>query len=132
MNQEMSQEASAARYYERICERVRKQQLAEAALAREQQAKPKPKPKPQAPWVRGTGVVRRDEWKPGELRITQEAMTVVYDYVTRKAAGQSVGRREWSQKAGISAASFGEYAADLRNGEIALDHATRTWKRVSR
>lgn len=126
-----SPESSCVRFMERMHAKLAEAERREKQLMAEQgPVKSKVKVKPRQSY--GHGVIPREQWTEGGLRITNDAMTWVYDYVTRKAAGQPIGRREWAEKAGVSEYTLGEYAAMLRNGQIVLDPVTRRWQKLSR
>lgn len=78
----------------------------------------------------GKGMVRRDKWKEGMPRITQAACEVVHKYAQARAAaqGQYVGRKWYSDRAGISTATLNRCANEMMRGEIFLDPADGLWK----
>jgi len=77
----------------------------------------------------GKGMVRRDKWKEGMPRITQEACAVVHEYALARAATDGyVGRKSYSARAGISTATLNRVANEIISGEIYLDPADRIWK----
>ena len=74
-------------------------------------------------------MVRRDKWKKGMPRITQEACAVVHEYALARAATQGyVGRKSYSDRAGISTATLNRCANEILSGEIYLDPMDRIWK----
>ena len=78
----------------------------------------------------GKGMVRRDKWREGMPRITQEACEVVHEYAQARAAAvnQYVGRKWYSDRAGISTATLNRCANEMMRGEIYLDPMDRIWK----
>lgn len=78
----------------------------------------------------GKGMVRRDKWKEGMPRITQAACEVVHEYAQARAAaqGQYVGRKWYSDRAGISTATLNRCANEMLRGEIFLDPTDGLWK----
>ena len=78
----------------------------------------------------GKGMVRRDKWREGMPRITQEACEVVHEYAQARAAAvnQYVGRKWYSDRAGISTATLTRCANEIISGEIYLDPMDRIWK----
>lgn len=129
---ELSSVSSCVRFFERMAERVKQMELEEARLSQEQMKNGvrKQQPTERIKQAFGHGVVPKTQWVDGELRITQDAMSLVVDYVTRKNAKEPIGRREWAQKAGLSEYTLGEYAKLYREGKIVLDSANNKWKPV--
>lgn len=78
----------------------------------------------------GKGMVRRDKWREGMPRITQAACEVVHEYAQARAAanGAYVGRKWYSDRAGISTATLNRCANEMMRGEIFLDPADGVWK----
>ncbi len=77
----------------------------------------------------GKGMVRRDKWKEGMPRITQEACAVVHEYALARAASKGyVGRKSYGDRAGISTATLNRVANEMVSGEIYLDPVDRIWK----
>ena len=78
----------------------------------------------------GKGMVRRDKWKEGMPRITQAACEVVHEYAQARAAAvnQYVGRKWYSDRAGISTATLNRCANEMMRGEIYLDPTDGLWK----
>lgn len=78
----------------------------------------------------GKGMVRRDKWREGMPRITQEACEVVHEYAQARAAAvnQYVGRKWYSDRAGISTATLNRCANEMMRGEIFLDPTDGLWK----
>lgn len=113
-----------------MAERVRKMELEQARLAKERvrEGRPALVIDDRIKQAFGHGVVPKTQWVDGELRITQEAMGYVAEYVTRKNAKEPIGRREWAKKAGLSEYTLGEYAKMYREGKIVLDSTTNKWK----
>lgn len=82
----------------------------------------------------GKGMVRRDKWREGMPRITQAACEVVHEYAQARAAaqGQYVGRKWYSDRAGISTATLNRCANEMMRGEIFLDPTDGLWKVLPR
>jgi hypothetical protein len=77
----------------------------------------------------GKGMVRRDKWVPGMPRITQEACAVVHEYALARAASEGyVGRKSYSERAGISTATLNRCANEMISGKIYLDPLDGIWK----
>ena len=78
----------------------------------------------------GKGMVRRDKWREGMPRITQAACEVVHEYAQARAAAvnQYVGRKWYSDRAGISTATLNRCANEMMRGEIFLDPTDGLWK----
>ncbi len=78
----------------------------------------------------GKGMVRRDKWREGMPRITQAACEVVHEYAQARAAAvnQYVGRKWYSDRAGISTATLNRCANEMMRGEIFLDPTDGVWK----
>jgi len=78
----------------------------------------------------GKGMVRRDKWREGMPRITQAACEVVHEYAQARAAaqGQYVGRKWYSDRAGISTSTLNRCAEEMMRGEIFLDPTDGLWK----
>ena len=74
-------------------------------------------------------MVRRDKWKEGMPRITQEACAVVHEYALARAATKGyVGRKSYGDRAGISTATLNRCANEMISGKIYLDPIDRIWK----
>ncbi len=77
----------------------------------------------------GKGMVRRDKWREGMPRITQEACAVVHEYALARAASTGyIGRKSYGERAGISTATLNRCANEMISGKIFLDPADRIWK----
>jgi len=77
----------------------------------------------------GKGMVRRDKWREGMPRITQEACAVVHEYALARAASTGyIGRKSYGERAGISTATLNRVANEMISGEIYLDPTDRIWK----
>jgi hypothetical protein len=77
----------------------------------------------------GKGMVRRDKWREGMPRITQEACAVVHEYALARAATKGyVGRKSYGDRAGISTATLNRCANEMVSGEIYLDPVDGIWK----
>ena len=80
----------------------------------------------------GKGMVRKDKWRPGQPRITQEACVVVAEYAKARAIAQKnghyVGRKSYADRAGISTATLNRCANEIVSGEIYLDPSSGLWK----
>lgn len=127
---DISSITSCVRYFERVAQKVKRMEAEMKTLIRE-----RPKIRVRVRSGRddikqafGHGVIPKTEWVPGGMRITQEAMASVADYVARKARKEPVVRREWADKAGLSEYTVGEYAKMLREGKIFLDPTDGQWK----
>jgi hypothetical protein len=77
----------------------------------------------------GKGMVRRDKWREGMPRITQEACVVVHEYALARAASEGyVGRKSYGDRAGISTATLNRCANEIISGKIFLDPVDGVWK----
>lgn len=121
---------SCVRYFERIAQRVKRMEEEEKRLAKERprQTRPARTSDNDTKQAFGPGVIPKTQWVPGGLRITQNAMATVADYVARKAAKEPIGRREYAKIAGLSEYTLGEYAKMLREDKIFLDPSDGQWK----
>lgn len=128
----MSTIASAVRFWERMQERVRKMEQDEEELMAKADRKIRAPihTKTRVSSGFGKGMVRRDKWKQGMPRITQAACEVVHEYAQARAAaqGQYVGRKWYSDRAGISTATLNRCANEMMRGEIFLDPNDGLWK----
>lgn len=128
----MSTIASAVRFWERMQERVRKmEQDEEELMAKADRTTRAPvMTKTRVSSGFGKGMVRRDKWREGMPRITQAACEVVHEYAQARAAAvnQYVGRKWYSDRAGISTATLNRCANEMIRGEIFLDPADGVWK----
>lgn len=128
----MSTIASAVRFWERMQERVRKMEQDEEELMAKADRKIRAPihTKTRVSSGFGKGMVRRDKWKEGMPRITQAACEVVHEYAQARAAaqGQYVGRKWYSDRAGISTATLNRCANEMMRGEIFLDPTDGLWK----
>lgn len=124
--------SSAVRFWEKMQERVRKMEEEEAKLMasanRETRAPIHTKTRISSGF--GKGMVRRDKWREGMPRITQAACEVVHEYAQARAAanGAYVGRKWYSDRAGISTATLNRCANEMMRGEIFLDPNDGLWK----
>lgn len=123
--------SSCVRFAERMHERIERMQQEEAKLTASADKRTR------APiFTRtristgfGKGMVRRDKWKEGMPRITQEACAVVHEYALARAASEGyVGRKSYSERAGISTATLNRCANEIMSGKIFLDPSDRIWK----
>jgi len=125
---EYSSISSCVRFAERMHERIEKMQQEEAKLTASADKRTR------APILTktrrfGKGMVRKDKWREGMPRITQEACAVVHEYALARAASEGyVGRKSYSARAGISTATLNRVANEIISGEIYLDPADRIWK----
>jgi hypothetical protein len=125
--------SSAVRFWEKMQERVRKMEEEEARLMKEACRDPRAaqhfrKPRPKGNY--GKGVIPREKWVEGGLRITQEAMHVIAEYAKAKGAKESwyEGRNHYARKAGTSTAVINRYAKMMNEGKVFLDPEDRQWK----
>jgi hypothetical protein len=129
MNDKIS---SAVRFWEKMQERVRRMEEEEAKLMASADKKTRAPihTKTRISSGFGKGMVRRDKWKEGMPRITQAACEVVHEYAQARAAaqGQYVGRKWYSDRAGISTATLNRCANEMLRGEIFLDPTDGLWK----
>lgn len=126
--------SSAVRFWEKMQERVRKMEEEEARLTKES-CKTIRAPiftKTRRSSGFGKGMVRKDKWRPGQPRITQEACVVVAEYAKARAIAQKnghyVGRKSYADRAGISTATLNRCANEMMRGEIFLDPTDGLWK----
>ena len=128
MNDKIS---SAVRFWEKMQEKVRRMEEEEAKLMASADKRTR------APiFTRtrissgfGKGMMRRDKWREGMPRITQEACAVVHEYALARAASEGyVGRKSYGERAGISTATLNRCANEMISGKIFLDPADRIWK----
>jgi hypothetical protein len=128
--------SSAVRFWEKMQERVRKMEEEEAKLMASADKKTRAPihTKTRVSSGFGKGMVRRDKWKEGMPRITQAACEVVHEYAQARAAaqGQYVGRKWYSDRAGISTATLNRCANEMMRGEIFLDPTDGLWKVATR
>jgi hypothetical protein len=128
----MSTIASAVRFWERMQERVRKMEQDEEELMAKADRKIRAPihTKTRVSSGFGKGMVRRDKWKQGMPRITQAACEVVHEYAQARAAanGAYIGRKWYSDRAGISTSTLNRCAEEMMRGEIFLDPADGLWK----
>lgn len=129
MNDKIS---SAVRFWEKMQERVRKMEEEEAKLMASADKKTRAPihTKTRISSGFGKGMVRRDKWREGMPRITQAACEVVHEYAQARAAAvnQYVGRKWYSDRAGISTATLNRCANEMMRGEIFLDPTDGVWK----
>ena len=119
------------RFAERMHERIEKMQQEEAKLtaSADKRTRAPILTKTRRSSGFGKGMVRRDKWKPGMPRITQEACAVVHEYALARAATEGyVGRKSYSARAGISTATLNRCANEILSGEIYLDPVDGVWK----
>jgi len=123
--------SSCVRFAERMHERIEQMQREEAKLtaSADKRTRAPIMTKTRRSTGFGKGMVRRDKWKPGMPRITQEACQVVHEYALARAASDGyVGRKSYSTRAGISTATLNRVANEIISGEIYLDPVDRIWK----
>jgi hypothetical protein len=124
--------SSAVRFWEKMQERVRKMEEEEAKLMASADRKTRAPihTKTRISSGFGKGMVRRDKWREGMPRITQAACEVVHEYAQARAAAvnQYVGRKWYSDRAGISTATLNRCANEMMRGEIFLDPTDGVWK----
>jgi hypothetical protein len=128
MNEKIS---SAVRFWEKMQERVRKMEEEEAKLMacanRETRAPIFTRTRVSRGF--GKGMLRKNQWVEGQPRITQAACAVVHEYALARAASDGyVGRKSYSDRAGISTATLNRCANEIISGEIYLDPTDRIWK----
>jgi hypothetical protein len=113
---------------ERMRDRVEKMEREEARLKAERSRVFRPAQYSKRTWNGfGRGVVPKAQWKPGELRVTQEALQVIADHIV-DGKTQWYGKRDSvAQKAGVSTAVLKEYGKKIQNGEIVFDENTQKW-----
>jgi hypothetical protein len=129
---ETSTISSCVRFFERMAERVKRMEEEEARLTKES-CKAIRAPiftKTRRSSGFGKGMIRRDKWREGMPRITQAACEVVHEYAQARAAAvnQYVGRKWYSDRAGISTATLNRCANEMMRGEIFLDPTDGVWK----
>jgi hypothetical protein len=128
--------SSAVRFWEKMQERVRKMEEEEAKLMASADKKTRAPimTKTRVSSGFGKGMVRRDKWREGMPRITQAACEVVHEYAQARAAAvnQYVGRKWYSDRAGISTATLNRCANEMMRGEIFLDPTDGLWKVATR
>ncbi len=123
--------SSCVRFAERMHERIERMQQEEAKLtaSADKRTRAPILTKTRRSSGFGKGMVRRDKWKEGMPRITQEACQVVHEYALARAASDGyVGRKSYSDRAGISTATLNRCANEIISGEIYLDPTDRIWK----
>ena len=123
--------SSCVRFAERMHERIERMQREEAKLtaSADRRTRAPILTKTRRSSGFGKGMVRRDKWKPGMPRITQEACAVVHEYALARAASTGyVGRKSYSARAGISTATLNRCANEILSGEIYLDPVDGVWK----
>ncbi len=123
--------SSCVRFAERMHERVEQMEREEAKLraSADKRIRAPIFTKTRRSTGFGKGMVRRDKWREGMPRITQEACAVVHEYALARAASDGyVGRKSYSERAGISTATLNRCANEIMSGEIYLDPADRIWK----
>ncbi len=123
--------SSCVRFAERMHERVEQMEREEAKLraSADKRIRAPIFTKTRISTGFGKGMVRRDKWKEGMPRITQEACAVVHEYALARAATQGyVGRKSYSDRAGISTATLNRCANQMVSGEIYLDPVDGIWK----
>jgi len=128
---EYSSISSCVRFAERMHERIEKMQQEEAKLtaSADKRTRAPILTKTRRSSGFGAGMVRKDKWREGMPRITQEACAVVHEYALARAASEGyVGRKSYSARAGISTATLNRVANEIISGEIYLDPADRIWK----
>jgi hypothetical protein len=128
---EYSSISSCVRFAERMHERIERMQQEEAKLtaSADKQIRAPIFTRTRISSGFGKGMVRRDKWKEGMPRITQEACAVVHEYALARAASEGyVGRKSYGDRAGISTATLNRVANEILSGEIYLDPADRIWK----
>jgi len=122
--------SSAVRFWEKMQERVRRMEEDEAKLMASADKKTRAPihTKTRISSGFGKGMVRRDKWKEGMPRITQAACEVVHEYAQARAAaqGQYVGRKWYSDRAGISTATLNRCANEMLRGEITRQNEQET------
>ena len=119
------------RFAERMHERIEKMQQQEAKLTASADKRTRAPifTKTRRSTGFGKGMVRRDNWEPGMPRITQDACAVVHEYALARAASTGyVGRKSYSDRAGISTATLNRCANEILSGEIYLDPVDGVWK----
>jgi len=119
------------RFAERMHERIEKMQQEEAKLtaSADKRTRAPILTKTRRSSGFGKGMVRRDKWKEGMPRITQEACQVVHEYALARASSEGyVGRKSYSARAGISTATLNRCANEILSGEIYLDPVDGVWK----
>ena len=123
--------SSCVRFAERMHERIERMQREEAKLtaSADRRTRAPTNTKTRRSSGFGAGMVRRDKWKDGMPRITQEACAVVHEYAIARAASTGyVGRKSYSARAGISTATLNRCANEILSGEIYLDPVDGVWK----
>lgn len=124
--------SSAVRFWEKMQERVRRMEEEEEKLLASADKKTRAPihTKTRISSGFGKGMVRRDKWREGMPRITQAACEVVHEYAQARAAAvnQYVGRKWYSDRAGISTATLNRCANEMMRGEIFLDPTDGLWK----
>lgn len=126
--------SSCIRFFERMAEKVKRMEEEEARLTKEScktiRAPILTKTRRSSGF--GKGMVRKDKWRPGQPRITQEACIVVAEYAKARAIAQKnghyVGRKSYAERAGISTATLNRCANEIASGEIYLDASDGVWK----
>ncbi len=123
--------SSCVRFAERMHERIEKMQQQEAKLtaSADKRTRAPILTKTRRSSGFGKGMVRKDKWREGMPRITQEACAVVHEYALARAASTGyVGRKSYSTRAGISTATLNRCANEILSGEIFLDPVDGIWK----
>ena len=123
--------SSCVRFAERMHERVEQMEREEAKLraSADKRIRAPIFTKTRRSTGFGKGMVRRDKWREGMPRITQEACAVVHEYALARAASEGyVGRKSYSDRAGISTATLNRCANQMVSGEIYLDPVDGIWK----
>ena len=123
--------SSCVRFAERMHERIEKMQQQEAKLtaSADKRTRAPTLTKTRRSSGFGKGMVRKDKWREGMPRITQEACAVVHEYALARAASTGyVGRKSYSTRAGISTATLNRCANEILSGEIYLDPVDGVWK----
>lgn len=124
--------SSCVRFAERMHERIERMQQEEAKLTASADKKIRAPifTKTRRSSGFGAGMVRKDKWKEGMPRITQEACAVTHEYALARAAanGAYIGRKLYAERAGISTATLNRCANEIISGKIFLDPVDRIWK----
>jgi hypothetical protein len=128
MNDKIS---SAVRFWEKMQEKVRRMEEEEAKLmaSADKTTRAPTMTRTRVSSGFGKGMMRRDKWREGMPRITQEACAVVHEYALARAASEGyVGRKSYGDRAGISTATLNRCANQMVSGEIYLDPVDGIWK----
>ena len=123
--------SSCVRFAERMHERIERMQREEAKLtaSADKSTRAPTNTKTRRSSGFGAGMVRKNKWREGMPRITQQACAVVHEYALARAASEGyVGRKSYGDRAGISTATLNRCANEMISGKIFLDPADRIWK----